>query len=88
MSQSDWTLLEAKVKDITALKKARDELFGQDLGSTPLTTKNARIAYLAHIVASDPDGPRGNESSHALSDSPENIMLMCDGHHRLIDRIG
>ncbi|HDY7483995.1 TPA: SAVED domain-containing protein [Vibrio vulnificus] len=115
-SQSDWTLLEAKVKDITALKKARDELFGQgrgkaispltaskvwhdaggrcmyrgcgqDLGSTPLTTKNARIAYLAHIVASDPDGPRGNESSHALSDSPENIMLMCDGHHRLIDRI-
>ncbi|HGY9585509.1 TPA: SAVED domain-containing protein [Vibrio harveyi] len=60
---------------------------GQDLGNTPLTTKTARIAYLAHIVASDPDGPRGNESSHALSDAPENIMLMCDGHHRLIDRI-
>ncbi|HIF9125389.1 TPA: SAVED domain-containing protein [Photobacterium damselae] len=115
-SQSDWKLLEAKVKDITALKKVRDELFGQgrgkaispltasrvwhdaggrcmfrgcgqDLGSTPLTTKNARIAYLAHIVASDPDGPRGNDNSHALSDTPENIMLMCDGHHRLIDRI-
>lgn len=31
--------------------------------------------------------PRGNENSHALSDVPENIMLMCDGHHRLIDRI-
>lgn len=60
---------------------------GCDLGSTPLTTKAARIAYLAHIVASNPDGPRGNESSHALSDDPENIMLMCDAHHRLIDRI-
>lgn len=61
---------------------------GQDLGTTPLSTKQARIAYLAHIVASDPNGPRGDPaSSHALSDDPENIMLMCDAHHRLIDRI-
>jgi len=60
---------------------------GIDLGSTPLTNKNARIGYLAHIVASDPDGPRGNEMSHSLSDDPDNIMLMCDAHHRLIDRI-
>lgn len=60
---------------------------GGDLGHTPLTTKAARIAYLAHIVASDPDGPRGTNDSHNLSDDPENIMLMCDGHHRLIDRI-
>jgi hypothetical protein len=60
---------------------------GQDLGQTPLTTKAARIAYLAHIVASDPDGPRGNNDSHDLSDDSENIMLMCDAHHRLIDRI-
>lgn len=60
---------------------------GQDLGQTPLTTKAARIAYLAHIVSSDPDGPRGNDDSHDLSDDPENIMLMCDAHHRLIDRI-
>ncbi|MFC6633335.1 SAVED domain-containing protein [Microbulbifer taiwanensis] len=115
-SNPDWTLLEAKTGDITALKKARDKLFGQgrgkaispltaamvwhdaggrcmyrgcglDLGVTPLTTKPARVAYLAHIVASDPDGPRGNENSHTLSDDSENIMLMCDGHHRLIDRI-
>nr|ELR5213042.1 SAVED domain-containing protein [Providencia rettgeri] len=115
-SKPDWMLLDANVKDITDLKKARDELFGQgrgkaispttaskvwhdaggrcmyrgcgqDLGATPLTTKTARIAYLAHIIASDPDGPRGNGNSHALSDTPENIMLMCDGHHRLIDRI-
>src|SRR5690606_16143531 len=31
-------------------------------------------------------GPRGNQAdSHRLSNDPENIMLMCDGHHRLID---
>lgn len=59
-----------------------------DLGRTTLTTKAARIGYLAHIVASDPDGPRGDQAtSHALSNDPENIMLMCDAHHRLIDRI-
>lgn len=60
---------------------------GCELGETALTTTIAPAAYLAHIVASDPDGPRGCEESHALSDSPENIMLMCDAHHRLIDRI-
>ncbi|HLO64077.1 MAG TPA: SAVED domain-containing protein, partial [Azonexus sp.] len=60
----------------------------EDLGRTTLTTKAARIGYLAHIVASDPDGPRGDPvASHGLSNDPENIMLMCDAHHRLIDRI-
>ncbi|HJW56935.1 MAG TPA: SAVED domain-containing protein [Burkholderiaceae bacterium] len=61
---------------------------GLDLGHTPLTTKLSQTAYLAHIIAADKDGPRGNpEYSFQLSDDPENIMLMCDAHHRLIDRI-
>lgn len=43
-------------------------------------------AYLAHIVASSPGGKRGDpERSHTLSDNAENIMLMCDPHHRVID---
>ncbi|WP_197326630.1 SAVED domain-containing protein [Ralstonia solanacearum] len=59
---------------------------GQDLSVVPLYNKGARIAYLAHIIASDPRGPRGtSEDSHRLSNHPENIMLMCDAHHRLID---
>lgn len=59
---------------------------GQDLGHIALYQKAARIGYLAHIVASDPRGPRGNVAeSHSLSDDAENIMLMCDAHHRLID---
>lgn len=60
---------------------------GEDLSHVPLSTVKGQIAYLAHIVASDPDGPRGGARSHELSDVPENIMLMCDAHHRLIDRI-
>lgn len=59
---------------------------GHDLSVVPLYNKGARIAYLAHIIASDPEGPRGTrEDSHVLSNRPENIMLMCDAHHRLID---
>ncbi|TAL99620.1 MAG: SAVED domain-containing protein [Paraburkholderia sp.] len=59
---------------------------GHDLSVVPLYNKGARIAYLAHIVASDPCGPRGtDQDSHRLSNVAENIMLMCDAHHRLID---
>lgn len=58
----------------------------KDLSEVPLWTKSARVGYLAHIVASDPAGPRGSQAdSHRLADSPNNIMLMCDEHHRLID---
>ncbi|RFP13112.1 SAVED domain-containing protein [Duganella sp. BJB488] len=61
---------------------------GDDLGVTPLTERLAGTAYLAHIVAADKDGPRGDALlSTKLADDPENIMLMCDKHHRLIDRI-
>lgn len=43
-------------------------------------------AYLAHIVASSPGGPRGHRTrSHQLSDDASNVMLMCDVHHRIID---
>jgi hypothetical protein len=59
----------------------------KDVGRTSLTTTAAAAAYLAHIVASDPNGPRGGPTSISLSDNPANIMLMCDEHHRLIDRI-
>lgn len=59
---------------------------GMNLTDIPLYNGPARVGYLAHIIASDPNGPRGNQAdSHRLSDTPDNIMLMCDAHHRLID---
>lgn len=43
-------------------------------------------AFIAHIVAAAPDGPRGHsELSHALADDLSNLMLLCHPHHRLID---
>jgi hypothetical protein len=54
----------------------------------PLTQVEFNAAYVAHIVADSPDGPRGDlVLSEKLKDDISNLMLMCDEHHRLIDRI-
>lgn len=50
--------------------------------------RRANYGYLAHIVASSPSGPRGDPAtSAALATVAENIMLLCDKCHRLIDRV-
>lgn len=47
---------------------------------------NKNHAYLAHIIASDPAFLRGDPVlSHQLSDDPDNLMLICDPHHKEID---
>jgi hypothetical protein len=43
-------------------------------------------AYIAHIVADKPDGPRGDPVlSEVLKADISNLMLLCDTHHRLVD---
>ena len=52
-----------------------------------LTKVEFNVAYIAHIIADKPDGPRGdNALSEKLKAAISNLMLMCDKHHRLIDR--
>lgn len=59
---------------------------GKDLADVPFYKGSARVGYLAHIIASDPRGPRGTPSeSHLRANDPDNVMLLCDEHHRLID---
>ncbi|OQY50798.1 MAG: hypothetical protein DRR08_24810 [Candidatus Parabeggiatoa sp. nov. 2] len=44
-------------------------------------------SYIAHIIADNPDGPRGYPIlSDQLSREFDNLMLLCDTHHRLIDK--
>jgi len=51
-----------------------------------VTDKIFNSENVAHIISSDPHGPRGDKiKSHQLSNKIENIMLMCAKHHRLID---
>lgn len=53
-----------------------------------LTKGEFNKAYIAHIVADVPRGPRGDKiKSDLLKDDLTNLMLMCDAHHRLIDKV-
>ncbi len=51
-----------------------------------LTQRNFSLSNFAHIIASSPDGPRGDkEESEKLSDNVDNLMLLCYEHHKMID---
>jgi hypothetical protein len=59
-----------------------NELLWQD----PLTKFEFNSAYIAHIIADKPMGPRGDPVlSKQLRFELSNLMLLCDRHHRLID---
>lgn len=53
-----------------------------------VTQAEFNSAYVAHIVADKESGPRGDPVlSPQLASDLSNLMLLCDAHHRLIDRI-
>lgn len=57
------------------------------LGDIISGSEKLNTAYVAHIVAREPEGPRGDSvRSPQLADDIRNVMLLCDAHHRLIDR--
>ncbi len=57
-------------------------LIGDLLSGSP----NANLAAIAHIIADSKDGPRGDETlSPQLATDINNLMLLCDVHHRVID---
>ncbi|TAM04862.1 MAG: SAVED domain-containing protein [Pusillimonas sp.] len=61
---------------------------GENLREHFPTGQRGNYGYFAHIVASSPEGPRGDiEDSPRLANDPTNLLLLCDGCHRLIDRI-
>ncbi len=60
----------------------------EKLNQNELSGDDSYFGYLAHIVASSEEGPRGEVGESALlSDVPSNVMLLCDKCHRLIDRV-
>ena len=53
-----------------------------------LTQAEFNQCYIAHIVADSPNGPRGHITrSEELKQNLNNLMLLCDTHHRLVDRV-
>lgn len=52
-----------------------------------ITKVEFNTSYIAHIIADKPNGPRGDQKlSKQLGSHIDNLMLMCDEHHRLIDK--
>lgn len=50
-------------------------------------SRSANKGYVAHMIASSSQGPRGDtQKSKDLAKDPDNVMLLCDGCHREIDR--
>jgi len=52
-----------------------------------LTKAEFNSSYIAHIIADKPNGPRGDKVlSEKYKSDISNLMLLCDDHHRLIDK--
>lgn len=61
---------------------------GADLTQDSVTGVRGNFATLAHNVASSERSTRGIlYLSHSLADDPDNILLLCETHHRLIDKV-
>lgn len=61
---------------------------GAKLDYDEVSGTSGNYAYLAHNVASSEQGARGvTVLSKKLSNDPTNVLLLCDKHHRLIDKI-
>lgn len=57
------------------------------LYSDAVTKAEFNIAYIAHIIAASAKGPRGDEIlSPQLKKELSNLMLLCDVHHRRVDK--
>lgn len=60
----------------------------QPLYRDGLTKTEFNSAYIAHIVADKETGPRGDPVLSAkLKSDLSNLMLLCDVHHRLVDKV-
>ena len=61
---------------------------GADLTEDPVTGASGNFGTLAHNVAASEGGTRGvMYLSRSLANDPENILLFCDTHHRLVDTV-
>lgn len=61
---------------------------GEDLDIDSTTGEIGNYKTLAHNIGSSEQGPRGIIGiSNVLSDDPNNVLILCEKHHRLVDKI-
>ncbi|SDN49851.1 hypothetical protein SAMN05518871_105283 [Psychrobacillus sp. OK028] len=72
---------------VKAAGRCEYEGCNEPLWEDSITLAKMNASYIAHIIADSPGGPRGQETlSEILAKDISNLMLMCDIHHRLIDK--
>lgn len=81
LTDRDKLFLVAKAAGLCEFRGCGKALF---LG---LTDEKLNISQFAHIIASSPNGPRGSDKSHDVSNKIENVMLLCPEHHKEIDGV-
>lgn len=85
------TPIPTKIRNLLWLKSAgrcQYDSCNKPLWYDDITKNPFNSAYIAHIIADEPGGPRGDPTlSGELADKLSNLMLLCDSHHRLIDKI-
>lgn len=75
-------ILWGKSGNRCSYEKCRNELVIDDTE----TDNESVIGEVAHIVASKPDGPRGeSDLSEEERDKYKNLILLCRNHHKMID---
>lgn len=89
--QAPRKAIPQKVQNIVwALAAGRCQYAGCNkllVGDSISGASNVNTAYIGHIVADSPGGTRGDPvRSLKLQHDPDNLMLVCDVHHRVFDR--
>src|SRR5689334_14670448 len=57
------------------------------IGDLIAGNEDGNFGFIAHIVGEKPTGPRGDPvRSPLLADDPDNLMLLCYPHHKLVDK--
>lgn len=84
----DFSTATKRQVNLDAYGRCMFEGCGVNLRIDEMSGESGNYGYLAHNVASAENGPRGIRGvSRELSDNASNILLLCDKHHRLIDKI-
>lgn len=84
------TYIPSKVKsELWFASHGRCAMCNKPLYRDGLTMQQVNLSEYAHIIADSPNGPRGDEDlSPELAKEPNNLILLCKDHHKLIDDAG
>lgn len=88
MSRRGRSPTQATVRELWARAAGRCEFRGCNklLYVDDLTKKRSNLAVVSHIVASAPEGPRGDpERSPELAQDIRNLILTCREHGKVVD---